>query len=211
MIPHRLVSLSLRRRVRRAVPLALCAALALMLLVPAALRAQRVAVKTNLLYWATTTPNMGAELALGRRHTLSLHYGLNPWSHTRPDGTVRQLRHWQLQPEWRWWPCQKFAGHFLGVHATGGEFNMGGVDLPFGLWSKLETHRYEGWNLGAGLTYGYQWVLARHWNLEASLGVGYSYIKYKDFSCHECGERHADGHRNYFGPTKAALSVMYVF
>lgn len=35
-------------------------------MLPAA--AQRVAVKTNLLYDATTTPNLGLEVALGRKY-----------------------------------------------------------------------------------------------------------------------------------------------
>ena len=38
---------------------------------------QRVALKTNLAYAATTTPNLGLELGLGKRSTLELGYGLN--------------------------------------------------------------------------------------------------------------------------------------
>lgn len=37
------------------------------------------ALKTNLLYDATTTPNLGAELVLSRKSTINLVYGLNPW------------------------------------------------------------------------------------------------------------------------------------
>ena len=42
--------------------------------------AQKVAVKTNALYWATTTPNVGVEFALGERMTLELAGGYNPWT-----------------------------------------------------------------------------------------------------------------------------------
>lgn len=42
--------------------------------------AQQTGVKTNLLYWATTTPNIGLEVQTGRRHTAQLFYGFNPWS-----------------------------------------------------------------------------------------------------------------------------------
>ena len=34
--------------------------------------AQKVAVKTNALYWATTTPNVGMEFALSDRWTLEV-------------------------------------------------------------------------------------------------------------------------------------------
>ena len=43
-------------------------------------KAQDVAVKTNLLYWATTTPNLSAELGLGKRTSLELTGGYNPWT-----------------------------------------------------------------------------------------------------------------------------------
>ena len=41
--------------------------------------AQKVAVKTNALYWATATPNLGFEFALGERWTFELEGGYNPW------------------------------------------------------------------------------------------------------------------------------------
>lgn len=171
--------------------------------------AQDVALKTNALYWATTTPNMGIEAAVGKKHTLQLFYGLNPWKQS--DGDQTSLRHWLLMPEYRYWFCQSFNGWFIGAHLMGGLFNMAGINLPFGLLSGLENHRYEGWYAGGGISVGYQWPLSKHWNVEASLGVGYDYIKYDKFRCGECGERIKSGHTNYFGPTKLALSILYIF
>ncbi len=114
------------------------------------------------------TPNLGLEASIARKHTVQLFYGLNPWE---PSGG-KSLKHWVVQPEYRYWFCEAFNGWFLGVHLMGGEFNVGEVDLPFGLFDDLSTHRYEGWYAGGGVTAGYQWPLSRHWNLEASLGVG---------------------------------------
>lgn len=48
--------------------------------------AQRVAVKTNLLYDATLTPNVGIELGMGRKHTLQGFYSLNLWK--KPSATT---------------------------------------------------------------------------------------------------------------------------
>ena len=42
--------------------------------------AQKVAMKTNLLYWGTTTPNAGLEIALAERWTIELEGGYNPWT-----------------------------------------------------------------------------------------------------------------------------------
>lgn len=169
--------------------------------------AQNVALKTNLLYWATTTPNLGAEVSFARKHSVQLFYGLNPWK----ASSGKSIRHWVLQPEYRYWFCESFNGWFLGAHLMGGEFNAGNVDLPFGLVESLKDRRYEGWYAGGGITVGYQWPISRHWNFEASVGLGYDYIKYDKFECGVCGEQLKSGHSNYFGPTKAALSFLYVF
>lgn len=167
---------------------------------------QTAAVKTNALSWATTTLNVGAEAAVGRRQTVQLFGALNPW--TFSGG--KRARFWAVEPEWRYWPCETFNGHFFGVHALGGEYNIRNIDLPFGTLPKTEKGRhYEGWYVGAGLTYGYQWMLSRHWNIEASIGVGYAYSPYKLYGrCDRCLQRK---HRNYVGPTKAALSILYIF
>lgn len=169
--------------------------------------AQTLALKTNALYLATTTPNIGAEVSLGKKHTAQLFYGLNPWKWN--DG--KSTRHWLLMPEYRYWFCQSFNGWFVGVHAMGGEFNLADLDLPFGLEDDLADRRYEGWYVGGGVTAGYQWPLSKHWNLEASMGVGYDYINLDKYRCGDCGEKMESTHKNYIGPTKFCLSIMYLF
>ena len=171
------------------------------------IQAQEIAIKTNLLYDATSTPNIGAEIGIAPKQTFEIIYGWNPWKF----GDSKQLRHWSLSPEYRWWFCHRFNGSFMGLHALGGQFNMGGVKLPFGIWPTLKDHRYEGWFVGGGITYGYQWVLSKHWNIEALLGVGYARLNYKKFECKECGELLAHKKKNYVGPTKAAISLLYLF
>ena len=76
------------------------------------LNAQHAAVKTNLLYDATLTPNLGVELGLGRKSTMQVLYSLNLWKH--PLNNDKMWKHWQLLGEYRWWPCSKFNGHFIG-------------------------------------------------------------------------------------------------
>ena len=172
--------------------------------------AQQVALKNNLLYDATTTPNLGVELGVGKKHSMQLFYGLNPWKFNTDNGK-KYFKHWLLMPEYRYWFCHRFQGSFVGVHALGGEFDAANIKLPFGMYKKLRDHRYEGWYVGGGATYGYQWVLSRHWNFEASIGVGVVYIKYKGYECGDCGRQMDDGHKWYVGPTKAVLSFMYMF
>lgn len=75
----------------------------------------------------------------------------------------------------------------------------------------LGHYCYEGWFAGAGVSFGYQWLLSRRWNLEAGIGLGYLRLHYKQFPCTECGALIQETNKNYFGPTKLALSVMYCF
>lgn len=168
--------------------------------------AQTFALKTNLLGWATTTLNVGAEAAVGEKSTVQLFGSLNPWQFKNE----KRFRFWNIMPEYRHWFCQRFNGHFVGIHATGGEFNAKNIDMPFNLLEETTCNSHnEGWYIGGGVTYGYQWILSEHWNLEASLGVGYMFTKYKQYgSCEEDVIHH---HRNYVGPTKFALSLMYCF
>ena len=172
--------------------------------------AQQVAVKTNLLYDAATTPNIGAEVGMGKKHTMQLYYGLNPWKFSGDNGG-KYFKHWLLEPEYRYWFCHRFQGSFVGIHGLGGEFNAANIELPFGIEKGLRDHRYEGWYIGGGLTYGYQWVLSRHWNLEASVGVGVIYADYQKFECGECGRKVDDDNTLYVGPTKGVLSLIYMF
>ena len=184
----------------------LCVCLALSSLTASA---QDVAVKTNAIYWATAMPNIGLEASVGKKHTVQLFYGINPWRQS--DAGRTDLRHWVVMPEYRYWFCQSFNGWFVGAHLMGGQFNVSDVDMPFGMFKSLDGRRHEGWFAGGGVTAGYQWPLSRHWNLEASFGIGYDYLKYDKFRCGDCGERLKSGHTNYIGPTKLALSIMYVF
>ena len=57
--------------------------------------AQKVALKSNLLYDATTTMNLGLEIGLARKWTLDIPVNYNPWKLS--DG--KRLRHWGYSPK----------------------------------------------------------------------------------------------------------------
>ncbi|MBQ0103817.1 MAG: DUF3575 domain-containing protein [Prevotellaceae bacterium] len=168
----------------------------------------QIAIKNNLIYDVNRTPNLGVEIGLSPKTTAQVFYGINPWKYSDD----KQMRHWVVMPEYRWWTCSRFNGHFFGIHAMGGEFNVQNMKDTFGLIKEdIEHRRYEGWFIGGGITYGYQWILNKHWNIEASVGFGYDYIQYKEYECGECGAFTTKDHSNYVGPTKLALSMLYLF
>lgn len=168
--------------------------------------AQRFVVKTNLPYWGIMSPNAGIEFRVGKRFTFDVNSGGNL---LRPiDG--KHFKHWFAQPEFRYWFCESFNGHFLGLHGLGGQYNIGGWDLPIGELKNLKDHRYQGYFYGGGLTYGHQWYLGNRWNLELSIGAGYLRMHYDKFRCANCGSKLDSGKKDYLGVTKAALSLIYV-
>lgn len=179
----------------------------LFLLIPAVGMAQKVGIKTNVLYDATGSISLGLETALAPRWTLDLSTSYNAWEVVKD----RKWRHLAIQPEARYWFCDRFNGHFIGIHAQWAKFNIGQVTMPFGLWKATRNHRFEGDLWGGGIGYGYQWLLGRHWNLEAELGIGYSRVIFDEYPCTSCGKRIRSDKKNYFGPTKASLSLIYLF
>lgn len=166
---------------------------------------QSTALKTNLLYWGTTSPNLQLEFGLRKKTTFELSAGFNLFEFS----DNKKFKHVLVQPEYRYWFCERFNGHFLGVHAHGAQFNVGGLDVPVGRLDIFKDNRYEGYLYGGGISWGYQWVLSPRWNFEASIGGGYARIHYDKYPCATCGSKEADGKENYWGVTKGALSLIY--
>lgn len=166
---------------------------------------QNIGVKTNLVYWSTTTPNIGVELALSNKKSIDIVTGLNTFTFNNN----RKLKHLIIQPDIRYWFCETFNGHFLGLHAHWAQYNVSGIDIPFGRLETLKDNRYQGYLYGGGLSYGYQWPINKRLNLEVNVGAGYAHIKYDKYPCRECGAKINEGNYNYFGVTKTALSLIY--
>lgn len=173
--------------------------------------AQELAIKTNLLYGAYAyTPNLSLEVGVGKRSTLDIGGGYNPWNLNGSSANNKKLVHWLGQIEYRYWLCNKFNGHFFGIHALGTQFNIAKHELPLLFGKGSEAFRYQGWGVGVGISYGYSFYLAKRWSLEANVGVGYARLHYDKYDCVKCGRKLGTENRNYFGPTKAGISLIYL-
>ena len=173
------------------------------------INAQHIAAKTNLLYGIYTfTPNLGLEVGLGKRSTIDMNAGYN-WFENSTDSGKKTI-HWLGNIEYRYWTCQRFNGHFFGIHALGMQYNIAGHNLPLLFGKGSDIYRYEGWGIGAGLSYGYSFYLGKRWSLEAALGIGYARLHYDKFNCGVCGKKTNKEQRNYFGPTKISIALVYI-
>ena len=178
----------------------------LLLFCSASASAQTVALKTDLLNWATLSMNIEPEVRVGKKSTLALGLSYNPW--TFRDN--KKWRHFRVQPEYRYWICRPFGGHFLGLHASYTRFNVGGVKAFSNLYTRIDDSRVQGNEWAVGLGYGYHWIISSHWSFEAEVGLGFSHAAFDEYKSRKCGDFLGDDKTNRFAPTKLSLSFIYV-
>ncbi|MBO5418459.1 MAG: DUF3575 domain-containing protein [Bacteroidales bacterium] len=180
--------------------------------------AQKLGVKSNVLYWGTATPNLGVEFALSDRWTAELEGGYNPWTLDIADNM--KVKHWLVSPEVRYWFCNSFQGHFVGINANYTQFNIGALpfsvpDLfisltPGAAMPDLQNSRMQGWAAGAGITYGYAFPIARRWNIEFTCGFGWWYTVYDQFESRKCGLFQQTVEKHALGPSTLGVSFIYM-
>ena len=171
---------------------------------------QNLMIKANLLYaGATFTPNLGAEMRLGNRSTLDIRNAYNPWNLIESAGNNKKNVHWMTQAELRYWSCRSFDGHFFGIHLIASQYNISKMNLDFILGEDSEKYRFQGFGLGTGVSYGYQWLLSKNWNLEANIGIGVALLKYDRYECRQCGKQKGSERLIYWGPTRFGINLVY--
>lgn len=158
-----------------------------------------LAVKTNLAAWAGTILNVAADVQVSEHISVELPVLWGPWY----VGSKHAIKTFTVQPEARWWLRQPGAGHFFGVHAHVGWFNV-----------KWNRDRYQDTDrplLGAGISYGYMLPFSEHWTGEFTLGAGYANMKYNTYYNIDNGARIDTRTKNYWGITRVGISVVYRF
>ena len=110
-------------------------------------KAQTVAVKSNILYDATATVNLGAEVAFNRHWSLDISGNYNGWD----VASDKSWKHWMVQPEARYWLHEKFNGHYFGVHGVYMDYDMSHVNF---MSVMKKDFAYDGNAYGGGISYG---------------------------------------------------------
>lgn len=173
--------------------------------------AQQWAVKTNLLYWAATTPNIGAEVALSDHSTLGATVNWNPWT----IGSDNKIQHWFIRPEYRYWFSGKYTRFFLGAHLMGGGFEVGGFKLPLlghRLLTGLPYNYYKGSFFAGGVSLGYAFYLSPRLNLELSAGLGLARISYHAEPVNGPRPAGTTNRVRYLPvPTEVGVTLVYLF
>ena len=93
---------------------------------PTGIHAQQTALKTNTLFWATTTPNVGVEFGITRQITLDLWGAYNAWKFSND----MKLNMYLFQPEVRYWICRS-SKDILSVYTDIGDISTSGKYLLY--------------------------------------------------------------------------------
>lgn len=175
-------------------------------------RPTKAAFKTNLLYDATATVNLGVEFAVAPKLTIDISGNFHPW--ILPGG--RRLTHLLVQPELRWWIKERFKGHFVALNVLAADYNAGNIPNNITIMgrslSALGRYRLDGKAFGAGVAYGYAFRVGKRLNIELEAGLGYISSKFDAYRLDADESLYAENSTvQYFGPTKGALNIVYLF
>ena len=166
-----------------------------------------VALRTNVLYDAFVIPNIGIEVWLPKNFTLGFD-----WFGTWIASDRRHL-YWQgyggyLTLRYYFGKAAAdypFTGHHVGIYGSGLSY-----DIEFG----GKGYQAARFGFGGGVEYGYSLPVSKNWRMDFTLGVGYQGGDYKEYRPTNDGTGHyewiATRRRNWWGPTKAEISVKWL-
>lgn len=183
--------------------------------VPAAKKPFYIALKNNLVYDLALLPNLAVEIPFGRDYRWSAEVeGHWSWWNTG-EGSSRSWWYHRIQMaglEFRYWLGDRskrdpLTGWYIGAYGFGGTY-----DVRMFTSENPDLGQLSNLSYSAGLSVGYSVPVARRLNLEFGLGFGYFGGEYKKYYRSACGDEFpwvSTHERNWFGPTKAKVSLVW--
>ncbi len=148
-------------------------------------------------------------MAITNKITFELIANVNPW-------TFKNDKKWQLyalQAGIKYWFQGNFNKFFINTDLLGGYYNMSRIKFTLAN-SNVDLSNLEyrgtiiGWNVGTGFII----PLSERLKLEGAISVGYIRFHYDRY--HKTTDsfyKINTTSKNYVGPTKISLSLMYLF
>lgn len=159
--------------------------------------AQRVSISTDVLKWASLSPNMAVDLVLAPRISLNMEGVYDPL-------ISRDLKRVSVSTELRYWFKRPFYSHYLGVNFIGAMYDL---KLPSGLL-KGHPNKYRGSVAGIGIGYGYSVIVNKRFSFTPNIGFGYGLVH----SQHNFNGTSSPTFKSEFKPilTRLGLSFSYI-
>ena len=154
-----------------------------------------LSLRTNLLRWATLTPDLGVEWRICQSWGIAVNGSWTSWTWSDKD---RRYALWEVAPEVRYYMGEKKAW-YLGAMFKAGQFNY-----------KLSETGKQGDLMGGGITAGYQLQLNKALALDFNLGLGYLNADFENYEVID-GVRVRRGNetKNWCGPINAGVTLVW--
>lgn len=154
-----------------------------------------VALRANLLRWATLTPDLGLEWRINSSWSIVANGSWTSWSWNDKD---RRYAIWEVIPEVRYYIGEQKAW-YVGAMFKTGQFNY-----------KLSGTGKQGDLMGGDITGGYQLRLNKALSMDFNLGLGYLNADYEKYKVID-GVRVRQGKesKNWWGPVSAGVTLVW--
>ena len=126
-------------------------------------------LKSNVVPWTITVPNLGVEYKFENQWSIDLEVAYCPWK-LSDNFSVKTIA---ILPEGRFWLKDYKRGSFFNLHFTAAWYNM-----------RYHHYRYQDYErplLGAGIGYGYRLNFDEKWGVEFSIGAGFFSTRYNRY------------------------------
>ena len=154
-----------------------------------------LALRANLLRWATLTPDLGIEWRIAPAWGLMVNGSWTSWTW---DNNARRYALWEVSPELRWYLGKQKRG-YLGLLYKVGQFNY-----------KLCGTGRQGDLMGGGITGGYRLRLNRALSLDFNLGLGYLNADYEKYiTIDGVRVRRGNETKDWWGPINAGVTLVW--
>ena len=154
-----------------------------------------LSMRTNLLRWATLTPDLGLEWRICPSWGIAVNGSWTSWSWNDKD---RRYALWEVAPEIRYYMGEKKAWYLDAMFKTG-QFNY-----------KFSEAGKQGDLMGGGITAGYQLRLNKALALDFNLGLGYLNADFEKYEVID-GVRVRRGNetKDWCGPINAGVTLVW--
>lgn len=162
---------------------------------PASQAPYHLALRANLLRWATLTPDLGLAWRVSRHMSIVVNGSYTSWSW---NDKKRRYALWEVTPEIRCHLGEKKIWY------VGALFKSGGFNY------KLSETGRQGSLMGGGITGGCQLNLNRALAFDFNLGIGYLNADYDKYELVDGVRlRRGKGSKNWWGPVNAGVTLVW--
>ena len=134
--------------------------LILMLVAKTSLHAQRIAVTSNLVEDAVLTPNLGVDIVVADRQSITFDASFAPYKIAENFHNKRMT----FRAGYKYWFSQAMYAHYVGVDAV-----VSSSDVGIAKFKSKDEY------FGVGIGYGYSFILGKRLNLVPNIGIGIAY------------------------------------